>query len=121
MSNGSIDAAVNVELGAATDAVGYMQDDLNTEKEYYAQEPSRAKELLQKALTAQTGEGSVESYMEHPMNVLNNTAGARILRGLTGIFGNLDLAIIDIVVGVLDLLKNRSKQNGVSGGGNFPA
>lgn len=119
MSNGSIDEAVNAELGAAGAAEGYLQDDLNTEKEYYAQEPSRAQEILSKVMTAQTGEGSIESYIEHPMNVLNNKAGARILRGLTGIFGNLDLAIIDIVVGVLDLLKNRSKQHDVPSGGNI--
>lgn len=69
-------------------------------------------------LKAKTGEGSVGDYLDHPMNFNNSQGMARVLRGLTGIVGSLDLAIIDIVVGVLDLLKTTKKgvvENGLSG------
>lgn len=118
MSNSqSLDQEVELELGGAGSGA-MLEDDLNT-KEYYPEE-NRGRDFMKKILTAETGAGSVGDYLDHPMNVLNNNAGARILRGLTGIFGNLDLAIIDIAVGVLDLLKGR-KKNDVSGGGYYPS
>jgi hypothetical protein len=56
-------------------------------------------------LKAKTGSGSIEEYMEHPMNFTHNKAMARIIRGATGLFGALDLAIIDIGVGALELFR----------------
>jgi hypothetical protein len=58
-------------------------------------------------LKSQTGEGSVSDYLEHPLNFNKSNGLARILRGLTGIMGNLNLAIIDIVVGTLEFFKER--------------
>lgn len=60
-------------------------------------------------LKTPTGEGSVGDYLEHPMNFNNSKGMARVLRGLTGMFGSLDLAIVDIVIGALDLLKMNKK------------
>lgn len=56
-------------------------------------------------LKAPTGEGPVESYIDHPMNIKKNEHFARILRGLTGMFNSLDYAIIDVVVGILGFMK----------------
>lgn len=61
-------------------------------------------------LKAPTGEGSVGDYLDHPMNFNNSKGMARVLRGLTGMMGSLDLAIIDIVVGTLDLLKTNKRE-----------
>jgi hypothetical protein len=58
-------------------------------------------------LTAKTGEGSLESYLEHPMNFNKSLAIARIIRGATGILGSLDLAVIDIGMGMLEFIKGR--------------
>lgn len=56
-------------------------------------------------LKAKTGEGSIENYIHHPMNIKENIHFARILRGLTGMFNSLDYAIIDVVVGILGFMK----------------
>lgn len=60
-------------------------------------------------LKSPTGAGSIGDYLEHPMNFNSSKGMARVLRGLTGMMGSLDLAIIDITVGILDLLKTNKK------------
>lgn len=70
-------------------------------------------------LKSPTGVGSVGDYLEHPMNFNKSQGMARILRGLTGILGNLDLAIIDIAVGLLDLLKTNKKGTITNGANTF--
>jgi len=59
-------------------------------------------------LKTKTGEGTIADYQEHPLNFNNNKYLGQILRGLTGILGALDLAIIDIGMGVLGLFKDRN-------------
>lgn len=86
------------------------------------QPSSRMQEMLNKMLTAETGEGAIGDYIEHPMNFLKSKGLARVLRGLTGIFGSLSLAVIDIAVGVLEFSKERKGaviNNDVSSGGGF--
>jgi hypothetical protein len=58
-------------------------------------------------LKAQTGEGSIESYLQSPLNFNESRAVARILRGLQGMVGNMDYAIVDISVGILDYMRGR--------------
>lgn len=60
-------------------------------------------------LMTETGEGSIEDYVDHPMNFNGSKSVARILRGATGFFGSLRLAILDIILGVLEYAKE-SKQ-----------
>ena len=50
-------------------------------------------------LFAETGEGSIDDYVDHPMNFNSSKGLAQVLRGLTGMFFDLKLAIIDIVLG----------------------
>jgi hypothetical protein len=88
------------------------------------QQNSRMQEILNKIMTAETGEGAIGDYIDHPMNFLKSKGLARVLRGLTGIFGSLSLAIIDIAVGTLEFTKERKGaviNNDVSGGGGFPS
>jgi hypothetical protein len=59
-------------------------------------------------LKSKTGEGTIQDYQEHPLNFSNNKYIGQILRGLTGILGALDLAIIDIGMGILGLIKDRN-------------
>ena len=54
---------------------------------------------------AETGDGPISQYMDHALNFNNSKAMARILRGVTGLIGSLNLAIIDIGVGVLEFFK----------------
>lgn len=58
-------------------------------------------------LKAETGEGTVEQYIEHPLNFSSSKGLARIIRGLTGMLGSLNLAIIDIVIGGLEFMKEK--------------
>jgi hypothetical protein len=60
-----------------------------------------------------TGEGPVESYLDHPMNLLGDKTGARILRGLSGLFGALNFALVDLIWGGFEFLRSRG-QNGKS-------
>lgn len=75
---------------------------------------SALNEILSK-LTVQTGEGSVEEYMDKPLNFGKNEgqkrALARILRGLTGFLGSLDFAIIDVAIGFLELNQGGKKHD----------
>lgn len=75
-------------------------------------------------IKAKTGEGSIEDYLEHPLNFNHSKGMGRMIRGLTGLFGDLDLAIVDIMIGALDVVK-LTKSKGVgkdvnvySSGGN---
>ena len=60
-------------------------------------------------LQAKTGEGSIEDYIDHPMNVSKSKGLGQVIRGFTGLFGALDLAIIDIVVGLMHFTKERKE------------
>lgn len=51
-------------------------------------------------LKAKTGSGPVEDYLEHPLNFGRSTWLARVIRGLTGLIGELDLAIVDVIIGL---------------------
>jgi hypothetical protein len=64
-------------------------------------------------IKAKTGEGTIEEYLNHPLNFNSQKSTARIIRGFSGMFGSLDLAIIDIAVGIMDMMKS-SKNKGVS-------
>ena len=47
-----------------------------------------------------TGPGPIEDYIDHPLNYDNSKTTAQILRGLTGLLGDLKFALIDIAFGV---------------------
>jgi len=56
-------------------------------------------------LTAKTGDGSVERYLDHPLNYKKSRGIAQVIRGFTGMFGSLDLAVIDIALGGFEVIK----------------
>lgn len=58
-----------------------------------------------------TGEGSIESYLQHPLNFNNSMAVARIIRGATGLLGSLNYALIDIGLGLMDFMKGKGVEN----------
>lgn len=62
---------------------------------------------LPEFLKAKTGAGAIENYIEHPLNFGKSKALAQIIRGLTGMWGALDYAIIDIVMGALNFAKGK--------------
>lgn len=58
-------------------------------------------------LAAPTGPGPIEDYIDHPLNYDSARSTARILRGLTGFAGNLDYALIDIGLGVIEKIQEK--------------
>lgn len=56
-----------------------------------------------------TGPGQVEEYQGHPLNPDGSPAWARILRGMTGLAGDLGLAVVDIAMGSLQLFTGRRR------------
>lgn len=85
------------------------------------QQPSRVNEMISKVLTSETGDGSIDDYLDHPMNFKKSKGIAQILRGVTGIGLNLRLAIIDIGFGALRFSKERTNINDVPRGSGFPS
>jgi hypothetical protein len=80
---------------------------LNDIKE--SQELPKSRNILD-LLKSPTGDGPILDYMEHPLNYNNSKYVAQLIRGLSGIFGRLDLAIIDIGMGLFGFFTDR-KQN----------
>lgn len=58
-------------------------------------------------LRTRTGAGTVEERINHPLNFSHSKGVAQIIRGLEGFFDSLDLAIIDIVMGVVEVIKEK--------------
>lgn len=63
-------------------------------------------------LKAKTGPGTIESYIDHPLNGTRSRGVAQILRGVTGLAGDLDLAIIDIGLGLVEVIKEKRVSKG---------
>lgn len=64
-------------------------------------------------LMAETGEGSIDLYLEHPININQSKGLAQVLRGATGLFGSLNLAIIDILIGLMNYSKEKKVMSNV--------
>lgn len=62
-------------------------------------------------LKTPTGRGSIEERISHSMNFSKSRGVAQIIRGLEGFFGGLDLAIIDIIMGFVEVIKERRAVN----------
>ncbi len=58
-------------------------------------------------LLAKTGEGPVSDYVDHPLNDKKSEGVARILRGMTGIFGTLDYGIVDVALGTIKVVQEK--------------
>ena len=56
-------------------------------------------------LATKTGPGSVNDYIDHPLNFKQSKGMAQMIRGFTGLAGELDLAIVDITLGAFQFVK----------------
>jgi hypothetical protein len=66
----------------------------------------------------QTGEGEIEDYMTHPLNFTGQRWNARLIRGVTGMFGNLRYALVDIVMAGVDYWSKREGNGNAGGSGS---
>jgi hypothetical protein len=76
------------------------------------QEQSKKGSKIIEMLKKETGEGSIASYEHHPLNRNGDNNISQIIRGCTGMLGNLNFAILDIVLGSMGFVKD--KQNNVN-------
>jgi|GEM_PF-2650180 len=65
-------------------------------------------------LFSPTGPGPVSDYYDHPFNINESKGVARIIRGLTGIAGDLNYAIVDITLGAVEVYQEGHRKKGVS-------
>jgi len=63
--------------------------------------------VWERVLKSPTGEGELLEYAEHPLNFNRSEGMARMIRGASGILGSLDLAIVDLVIGLIQVLIER--------------
>lgn len=79
----------------------------NDESEYAANSEKPKTRNIWDLLKTKTGEGTLEKYEDHPLNFNKSSGLAQILRGLTGFMGALDLAVIDIGMGIFRIMQER--------------
>lgn len=106
MSNGSINEEINDDL------MGVKEEVPHVPQQHIVEKPS-----IVEMLKTPTGEGTIEEYLIHPLNFNESKGMARVLRGLTGFLGNINLAIADIIIGALDVLKTSPKKGSASNDG----
>lgn len=95
------DATVEEINEAAEDLTQDLDKDLN-------QEASRTINIPHfdfSFLKTPTGSGSIEDYTDHVLNPNKSKGLAQMLRGFTGLAGELNLAILDITFGAFAFLK----------------
>jgi hypothetical protein len=63
--------------------------------------------LFARLFKAETGPGDVEAYLDHPLNFDKSLGLAQVIRGATGLFGELKLAVIDVAFGLLNWFRRR--------------
>jgi hypothetical protein len=67
-------------------------------------------------LKTPTGPGEIADYVGHPLNFDGSAGMAQVLRGLTGIFDNLALAVVDIAIGVVRWKRGKVAADGAGVG-----
>ena len=70
-------------------------------------------------LRAKTGEGDISEYLNHALNFNKSKGVAQMLRGFTGLLGELNLAVIDITLGAFQFAKEKSGSVAVDGTKDF--
>jgi len=66
----------------------------------------------------------LSNYEHHPINIMKNEGNAQVARGLEGIFGGespLNLAIMDILIGLIKMIrKSTESEESEEKGGELP-
>jgi len=69
-------------------------------------------EGILKILLADSADKKLEDYTDHPLNYDHSDSTGRILRGVEGMIGNLDKALVDIIAGCVQKLSGLFKKKG---------
>lgn len=99
----------DVSINDVMDKASSEETEKAEEKEIQGIEKIKGRNDFIDVLLSETGEGSIENYIEHPFNPFESEGLAQTLRGLTGFFGNLELALVDIMVGGFRFFKEKQE------------
>lgn len=86
-----------------------IHDDGDAQEKHLPEAEASARIKLPEWLTARTGPGPVEDYINHPLNFVKSPGIAQVIRGFAGMFNKLDYAIIDILIGGLRFFATRQR------------
>ena len=85
---------------------GQIQED---SEEVIMPQPEDATPPIMAILKKETGAGEIDDYLAHPLNFNGSKALAQVVRGITGFFGGMRYAIVDVIIGTLRHLAERGK------------
>lgn len=74
-------------------------------------QPSQSPSRLLDVLKSETAQGDIEEYQKHMLNFDGSKAVGRMIRGLEGIAGSLNFAVLDIVLGFMEYTKKIGGSN----------
>jgi len=83
------------------------EEQVNPENGYPNEGNERKENSILKMLKSETGEGTIQSYNNHPLNMKNDNYVSQMIRGLTGMMGSLNFAILDIILGGFGFAKEK--------------
>lgn len=83
---------------------GIPTSTLTPEQPVQPQQPTQPQTDIWRKLKAKSPDKPISSYKEHPLNFLRSESFGQIIRGLEGFLDDLNLAIVDIIVGSLRFL-----------------
>lgn len=79
-------------------------------------EPSQPS-FWQRLTTAPALKKSLSEYRAHPLNKSGSDAVGQVIRGVEGLLGGLDLAVIDLLVGLVNLFAEWAAKKAAPAGG----
>ena len=89
-----------------------IEDELEDEESEDEEEVKVKKEpQWKKILFADTADKPIGNYRTHALNYDNKDSTGRIIRGFEGMIGNLDKAIIDVGVGIIQKISEFFKRD----------
>ena len=80
------------------DTIESLSNDENLDESAIQIQP---KTTLEKIIGANSPSKSLEAYQGHALNYDGEISTSRIIRGTEGLLGNMDKAVVDVIVGLL--------------------
>lgn len=88
-----------------------QQEEVKINIDNKQEEVKKDNNLFEFVIKTETGSGAINDYMDHSLNFNKSKSIALIIRALTGYFGALNLAIIDLLMGMFNLTKEMRQKN----------
>lgn len=87
------------------------EEETASKKDKAVEESKNLQKKLKDILTTEALEDDIDDYVDHSLNIPEDRGIGRALRGVEAIVGDLNLAVIDIILGIGEYSKNQKKKN----------